>query len=151
MIFVVKVYFYPPSFDYAAEKGVTGATGIPGVTGATGIPGATGAGLDGVQLKNKARSYPSELSGGEQQRVAIARAIVNSPELLIADEPTGNLDPDTSWGIMDVLDEINHRGTTILMATHNKDIVNTIKKRVIAIESGRIVRDEVRGNYGYEA
>ncbi|KMK77849.1 cell division ATP-binding protein FtsE [Alkalihalobacillus pseudalcaliphilus] len=107
--------------------------------------------LEVVQLKNKARSYPSELSGGEQQRVAIARAIVNSPELLIADEPTGNLDPDTSWGIMDVLDEINHRGTTILMATHNKDIVNTIKKRVIAIESGRIVRDEVRGNYGYEA
>ncbi|MED1561556.1 cell division ATP-binding protein FtsE [Alkalihalobacillus alcalophilus] len=106
--------------------------------------------LDIVQLKNKARSYPSELSGGEQQRVAIARAIVNSPELLIADEPTGNLDPDTAWEIMDILDDINHRGTTIIMATHNKDIVNTIKKRVIAIESGRIVRDEVRGNYGYE-
>ncbi|WP_413382793.1 cell division ATP-binding protein FtsE [Alkalihalobacillus sp. 1P02AB] len=106
--------------------------------------------LDIVQLKNKARSFPSELSGGEQQRVAIARAIVNSPELLIADEPTGNLDPDTAWEIMDILDDINHRGTTIIMATHNKDIVNTIKKRVIAIESGRIVRDEVRGNYGYE-
>ncbi|KYG33764.1 cell division ATP-binding protein FtsE [Alkalihalobacillus trypoxylicola] len=106
--------------------------------------------LDIVQLKNKARAFPSELSGGEQQRVAIARAIVNQPEVLIADEPTGNLDPETAWEIMDVLDEINHRGTTILMATHNKDIVNTIKKRVIAIESGRIVRDEVRGNYGYE-
>ncbi|MFC0559309.1 cell division ATP-binding protein FtsE [Halalkalibacter alkalisediminis] len=107
--------------------------------------------LDIVHLKHKARSLPNELSGGEQQRVAIARAIVNSPEVLIADEPTGNLDPDTAWGIMDILDDINHRGTTIIMATHNKDIVNTIKKRVIAIEGGRVVRDEVRGSYGYEA
>ncbi len=107
--------------------------------------------LEIVRLKNKARFLPSELSGGEQQRVAIARAIVNSPEVLIADEPTGNLDPDTAWEIMDILDDINHRGTTILMATHNKDIVNTIKKRVIAIEGGRVVRDEVRGSYGYEA
>ncbi|MCM3760662.1 cell division ATP-binding protein FtsE [Alkalihalobacillus oceani] len=107
--------------------------------------------LDIVQLKNKARFLPSELSGGEQQRVAIARAIVNQPDVLIADEPTGNLDPDTAWRIMDILDDINHRGTTIIMATHNKDIVNTIKKRVIAIEGGRVVRDEVRGTYGYEA
>jgi cell division transport system ATP-binding protein len=107
--------------------------------------------LDIVHLKNKAKSLPHELSGGEQQRVAIARAIVNSPELLIADEPTGNLDPDTAWGIMDILDDINHRGTTIIMATHNKDIVNTVKKRVIAIEGGRVVRDEARGSYGYEA
>ncbi len=107
--------------------------------------------LDVVRLKNKARALPHELSGGEQQRVAIARAIVNSPEVLIADEPTGNLDPDTAWEIMDILDDINHRGTTIIMATHNKDIVNTIKKRVIAIEGGRVVRDEVRGSYGYEA
>ncbi|GAE33063.1 cell division ATP-binding protein FtsE [Halalkalibacter akibai] len=107
--------------------------------------------LDIVHLKNKARSLPNELSGGEQQRVAIARAIVNSPELLIADEPTGNLDPDTAWEIMDILDDINHRGTTVIMATHNKDIVNTIKKRVVAIEGGRVVRDEVRGSYGYEA
>ncbi len=106
--------------------------------------------LEIVRLKNKARFLPSELSGGEQQRVAIARAVVNNPEVLIADEPTGNLDPDTAWGIMDILDEINHRGTTIIMATHNKDIVNTIKKRVIAIEGGRVVRDEVRGAYGYE-
>lgn len=106
--------------------------------------------LDIVMLKNKARFLPGELSGGEQQRVAIARAIVNNPEVLIADEPTGNLDPDTAWGIMDILDDINHRGTTIVMATHNKDIVNTIKKRVIAIEGGRVVRDEVRGSYGYE-
>jgi cell division transport system ATP-binding protein len=107
--------------------------------------------LDIVHLKNKARSLPDELSGGEQQRIAIARAIVNNPEVLIADEPTGNLDPDTAWEIMDILDDINHRGTTIIMATHNKDIVNTIKKRVIAIEGGRVVRDEVRGSYGYEA
>ncbi len=107
--------------------------------------------LDIVHLKNKARALPDELSGGEQQRIAIARAIVNSPEVLIADEPTGNLDPDTAWEIMNILDDINHRGTTIIMATHNKDIVNTIKKRVIAIEGGRVVRDEVRGSYGYEA
>ncbi|MBU8908690.1 cell division ATP-binding protein FtsE [Desertibacillus haloalkaliphilus] len=106
--------------------------------------------LDIVKLKNKARFLPDELSGGEQQRVSVARAIVNNPSVLIADEPTGNLDPDTSWEIMDLLEEINNRGTTIVMATHNKDIVNTIRKRVIAIDSGRIVRDEVRGNYGYE-
>jgi len=106
--------------------------------------------LEIVRLKNKARFLPSELSGGEQQRVAIARAVVNRPEVLIADEPTGNLDPDTAWEIMDIMDDINHRGTTIIMATHNKDIVNTIKKRVIAIEGGRVVRDEVRGTYGYE-
>lgn len=106
--------------------------------------------LDIVKLKNKARFQPHELSGGEQQRVSIARAIVNNPSVLIADEPTGNLDPDTSWEIMEILEEINHRGTTIVMATHNKEIVNTMRKRVIAIEGGRIVRDEVRGEYGYE-
>ncbi|MCM2675682.1 cell division ATP-binding protein FtsE [Alkalicoccobacillus plakortidis] len=106
--------------------------------------------LDIVKLKGKAKFLPDELSGGEQQRVAIARAIVNRPEVLIADEPTGNLDPDTAWGIMDILDDISHRGTTIIMATHNKSIVNTLKRRVIAIESGRVVRDELRGNYGYE-
>ncbi|MCT2537279.1 cell division ATP-binding protein FtsE [Aquibacillus koreensis] len=107
--------------------------------------------LDLVGLKNKARFIPDELSGGEQQRVSIARAIVNYPKLLIADEPTGNLDPDTSWDIMRILDEINASGTTIIMATHSKEIVNTIKKRVIAIEGGLIVRDEHRGDYGYEA
>lgn len=107
--------------------------------------------LDIVHLKNKARFLPDELSGGEQQRIAIARAIVNDPQVLIADEPTGNLDPDTAWEIMDILDDINRRGTTIIMATHNKDIVNTLKKRVIAIDGGRVVRDEVRGSYGYEA
>ncbi|ADU31825.1 cell division ATP-binding protein FtsE [Evansella cellulosilytica] len=106
--------------------------------------------LEIVHLKNKARFYPDELSGGEQQRVAIARAIVNSPSVLIADEPTGNLDPETSWEIMDILEDINNRGTTIVMATHNKEIVNTIRKRVIAIEGGRIARDEMKGEYGYE-
>lgn len=106
--------------------------------------------LDLVRLKDKANSYPSQLSGGEQQRVSIARAIVNNPAVIIADEPTGNLDPDTSWDIMKLLEEINFRGTTIMMATHNKDIVNSLRKRVIAIEGGQIVRDEVRGDYGYE-
>ncbi|UOQ48276.1 cell division ATP-binding protein FtsE [Gracilibacillus caseinilyticus] len=106
--------------------------------------------LEQVGLKNKARFIPDELSGGEQQRVAIARAIVNRPSILIADEPTGNLDPETSWEIMQILEEINASGTTILMATHSKEIVNTIKKRVIAVEDGTIVRDEHRGEYGYE-
>ncbi|MFC0525435.1 cell division ATP-binding protein FtsE [Pontibacillus salicampi] len=106
--------------------------------------------LDLVKLKNKARHIPDELSGGEQQRVSIARAIVNHPTVMIADEPTGNLDPDTSWDIMSIFEEINARGTTVIMATHSKEIVNTIKKRVIAVENGRIVRDESRGEYGYE-
>ncbi|BBU38413.1 MAG: cell division ATP-binding protein FtsE [Bacillaceae bacterium] len=104
--------------------------------------------LDLVQLKHKARSFPDELSGGEQQRVSIARSIVNNPPVIIADEPTGNLDPETSWEIMRLLEEINNRGTTVLMATHNKVIVNTIRKRVITIEDGKIVRDEARGEYG---
>ena len=103
-----------------------------------------------VNLKNKARFLPDELSGGEQQRVSIARAIVNSPNILLTDEPTGNLDPETAWGIMDLLDQINNRGTTVIMATHNKDIVNTFRKRVIAIDGGLVTRDEARGEYGYE-
>ncbi|MBU8688050.1 cell division ATP-binding protein FtsE [Priestia megaterium] len=106
--------------------------------------------LELVKLKGKMDSFPDELSGGEQQRVSIARSIVNSPKVVIADEPTGNLDPETSWEIMDIFEEINKRGTTILMATHNREIVNTIRKRVIAIENGNVVRDEVRGEYGYE-
>jgi cell division transport system ATP-binding protein len=106
--------------------------------------------LELVKLKDKANSLPNQLSGGEQQRIAIARAIVNNPAVIIADEPTGNLDPDTSWGIMKLLEEINYRGTTILMATHNKEMVNTFRKRVIAIEKGMVVRDELRGEYGYE-
>jgi cell division transport system ATP-binding protein len=106
--------------------------------------------LDLVGLRSKANREPSQLSGGEQQRIAIARAIVNNPSVIIADEPTGNLDPETSWGIMQLLDEINFRGTTIVMATHNRDIVNKMRKRVLAIENGNIVRDQVRGDYGYE-
>lgn len=107
--------------------------------------------LDMVGLGNRANAYPNELSGGEQQRIAIARAIVNDPILVIADEPTGNLDPDTSWEIMNIFKEINANGTTIVMATHAKDIVNAMGKRVIAIEKGHIVRDEQNGGYGYES
>lgn len=103
-----------------------------------------------VGLEHKASSFPNELSGGEQQRVSIARAIANYPKIIIADEPTGNLDPDTSWSIMRILEEINMRGTTVIMATHSKEIVNTVKKRVIAIENGMVVRDEEQGVYGYE-
>jgi cell division transport system ATP-binding protein len=106
--------------------------------------------LDLVGLKHKARMLPSELSGGEQQRVSIARSIVNSPKVVIADEPTGNLDPETTWDIMKIFEEINNRGTTIIMATHNRDIVNNIRHRVIAIEGGKIARDETKGEYGYE-
>ncbi|SHH58018.1 cell division ATP-binding protein FtsE [Clostridium grantii] len=106
--------------------------------------------LSMVGLTHKAKCFPNELSGGEQQRVAIARAIVNNPTMVIADEPTGNLDPDTSIEIMEVLQDINRAGTTVIMATHAKNIVDSMKKRVIAIESGTIVRDEQRGRYGYE-
>ncbi len=102
-----------------------------------------------VGIADKAHKYPDELSAGEQQRVAIARAIVNNPVVLIADEPTGNLDPSTAWEIMDLLEQINLRGTTIVMVTHAKDIVDKMKKRVIAIEDGKIVRDEA-GQYGYK-
>ena len=106
--------------------------------------------LELVGLKEKAQIFPSELSGGEQQRVSLARAIVNRPHLLLADEPTGNLDPDTSWGLMDLLLEINKRGTTIIMSTHNKVIVDKMRRRVIALESGRITRDEQKGVYAIE-
>lgn len=107
--------------------------------------------LDLVGLRKRANSYPTELSGGEQQRVAIARAIVNDPLLVIADEPTGNLDPETSWDIMRIFGEINESGTTIVMATHDKEIVDNMEKRVIAIEKGSIVRDDLKGVYGYES
>lgn len=103
-----------------------------------------------VGLSKKYKSFPHELSGGEQQRVALARAIVNNPSILIADEPTGNLDPDTAMDIMEILNDINRAGTTIVMATHAKDIVDVMKKRVIAVEKGIIARDEQRGLYGYE-
>ena len=107
--------------------------------------------LELVGLASKENAYPHELSGGEQQRVCVARAIINNPALLLADEPTGNLDPETAWGIMDLLYNINKRGTTVVMATHAKAIVNKMQKRVIAIENGRIVRDEDKGGYGYDA
>lgn len=104
-----------------------------------------------VGLSNKAKNYPNQLSGGEQQRVSIARALINNPDLIIADEPTGNLDPNTAWEIMKLIKDINNRGTTIIMATHASDIVNYMKKRVIALNRGRIVRDEEKGVYGNEA
>ena len=106
--------------------------------------------LDEVGLASRKDMFPTQLSGGEQQRVAIARAIVNDPAILIADEPTGNLDPETSWDIMDIFKRINAAGTTIVMATHDKNIVDTMQRRVVAIEDGKIVRDEQRGGYGYE-
>lgn len=106
--------------------------------------------LDLVGLKNKAKNYPTELSGGEMQRVAIARAIVNGPKLLICDEPTGNLDEVTSMEIMNVLEEINKLGTTIIMVTHDTEIVDRMKKRVILLDSGRIVKDYKEGTYVHE-
>ena len=102
-----------------------------------------------VGLSNKAKVYPHELSGGEQQRVALARALVNNPSMIIADEPTGNLDPDTAWDIMNLLNDINLRGTTVVIATHAKNIVDKMKKRVIHIDKGYIVRDS-KGGYSSE-
>ena len=107
--------------------------------------------LDLVGIKGKARNYPTELSGGEQQRVAIARAIVNGPKLLICDEPTGNLDENTSMEIMKVLEEVNKMGTTIIMVTHDTDIVDTMKKRVILLDTGRILKDYPEGTYAHES
>lgn len=104
--------------------------------------------LDLVGLAGKEKRLPHELSGGEEQRVAIARAMVNRPQLLLADEPTGNLDPDTSLGIMRLLDRINRTGTTVVMATHDADIVNQMRKRVIELQDGDIIRDQARGVYG---
>ena len=104
--------------------------------------------LELVGLQKKADSFPADLSGGEQQRACIARAIVNNPPLLIADEPTGNLDPATSWEIINLLDKINKRKTTVIVTTHNKNVVDIMRKRVIALESGRIIRDEQLGVYG---
>lgn len=107
--------------------------------------------LDLVGLKHKTNSYPHQLSGGEQQRVAIARAIVNGPKLLICDEPTGNLDEVTSMEIMEVLEEVNKMGTTIIMVTHDTEIVNRMKKRTILLDSGRILRDYEKGTYTHES
>ncbi len=104
-----------------------------------------------VGLHNKLKAYPNQLSGGEQQRTALARAIVNKPPILIADEPTGNLDPDTAWGIMNLLEDINRQGTTVVVATHAKDIVDAMQKRVITLKKGVIVRDVEKGGYSDEA
>ena len=104
-----------------------------------------------VGLGQKGRSYPNQLSGGEQQRTALARAIVNNPPILICDEPTGNLDPETAWGIMQLLDDINKRGTTIVMATHARDIVDAMQKRVVTLNKGHIIRDIEKGGYDDEA
>ncbi len=106
--------------------------------------------LNLVGLSHKSNSLPDELSGGEQQRVSIARAFVNHPPLLVCDEPTGNLDPDTSVGIMQLLYRINRAGTTILMVTHDREMVDKMRKRVIALEGGRLARDERRGGYTSE-
>lgn len=107
--------------------------------------------LDLVGMTHRCDAFPGELSGGEQQRVAIARALVNNPTLLLADEPTGNLDPETGAGIMDVLTEANRRGATLFIATHDKAAVDRLRRRVIAVRGGRIVRDETTGGYGQEA
>ena len=108
--------------------------------------------IEAVGLKEKTRSYPDKLSGGEQQRVSIARAIVNNPKLLICDEPTGNLDPDTSLEVMKVLESINKEwGTTIVMATHDKEMVNKLKKRVIILDKGILVKDVAKGSYKHES
>jgi len=103
--------------------------------------------LELVGLQEKAHYLPRQLSGGEQQRICIARAIVNNPTILLADEPTGNLDPDTTWEIMQLLDKINARNTTVVVATHDKEIVDSMRKRVVALENGRVVRDEQLGEY----
>lgn len=106
--------------------------------------------LSMVGLLDKYKSFPNELSGGEQQRVAIARALVNEPSILLCDEPTGNLDPENSWEIMKILDEINRRGTTVLVVTHNMEIVQAMKKRTITMNNGKIISDVEKGGYFYE-
>ena len=103
--------------------------------------------LSVVGLSDKLRAYPTELSGGEQQRVALARALVNNPVLLLADEPTGNLDPANSWEIMKLLEEVNRRGTTVIVVTHNKEIVDMMQKRVIYMNKGHMVSDTQKGGY----
>jgi cell division transport system ATP-binding protein len=122
------------------------------VIGASGreIRRRANAALEVVNLATKADAYPHEISGGEQQRASIARAIVNNPPILLCDEPTGNLDPDTSWDIFRVLEKINMKGTTVLVASHDKVIVDRLQKRVIEFDHGKVVRDEQEGRYGTE-
>ena len=102
-----------------------------------------------VGLLEKKKSFPTELSGGQQQRVALARALVNNPVILLADEPTGNLDPKNSWEIMSLLEDINKRGTTVVVVTHNQEIVDRMQKRVITLKNGRVISDEEKGRYRY--
>jgi cell division transport system ATP-binding protein len=104
--------------------------------------------LEEVGLKDRERFFPSELAGGELQRCCLARAVVGQPRILLADEPTGNLDPDTSWQIMKLLKMINKQGTTVLMATHNSEIVNSMRQRVIHLDAGKVIKDEEKGKYG---
>jgi len=132
-----------------AFENVAFALRVMGVTGPT-VEKLTNRALDLVGLLHKKNVVPYRLSGGEQQRVCIARALVNDPAILLTDEPTGNLDPEMSWEIMKVLLEINMRGTTIIVATHDKAIVNKLRKRVIALVDGRIVKDTKRGTYDYD-
>ena len=106
--------------------------------------------LDMVGLSHRMNHYPHELSGGEQQRVVIARAIINNPSILICDEPTGNLDPETSYEIISILEEINRCGTTVVVVTHDREIVDTMKKRVLTLEDGILKVDDATGRYGYE-
>ncbi len=104
-----------------------------------------------VGLLDRAKAFPGELSGGEQQRVGIARAIVRKPTIILADEPTGNVDPENAWQLMELFTQINRTGTTVIIATHASDVVDRLRKRVIALEKGRLVRDEKRGVYGHES
>lgn len=134
--------------DLTGEENLTFFGGVYGLTPARLKERITEV-LRLVGLEDKMESYPDELSGGEQQRVSIARAFVNRPPLLLADEPTGNLDPTTSLGIMSLLNRINKTGTTVLVATHDREMVDSMRKRVIALEGGKVVRDQDRGVYGY--
>ncbi len=111
------------------------------------VPGRVRAALELVGLVDRQDAFPRQLSGGEQQRVSIARALANRPRILLADEPTGNLDPETSWEIVKLLSRINLRGTTVLMTTHNKTVVDILRRRVVELQDGRVVRDEVQGRY----
>ena len=111
------------------------------------VPGRVRAALELVGLVDRQDAFPRQLSGGEQQRVSIARALANRPRILLADEPTGNLDPETSWEIVKLLSRINLRGTTVLMTTHNKTVVDILRRRVVELQGGRVVRDEVQGRY----
>jgi cell division transport system ATP-binding protein len=106
--------------------------------------------LEMVGLSHRINHYPNELSGGEQQRVVIARAIINNPTILICDEPTGNLDPETSYEIIKILEEVNRRGTTVVVVTHDREIVDVMKKRVLTLEEGCLIIDDATGRYGYE-